>query len=158
MRLFVERLLIDRVPSDAPEPNRYDEELSVSVTESGAPFVEACANPSLVTLTEAEGEGETQIWMVTRTLTDGEGVDNPALVGWATTFTKTTTEAPDAPVMTVSGAAPWSVTITRADAEAPDRDFGGVFDRAFAHPPARRVTGLWGITKTEAPGEAPDQR
>jgi hypothetical protein len=60
--------------------------------------------------------------------------------------------------MTLSNPAPWSVTITRADAEAPDRDFGGLFDQALPHSSPDRAFGLWGITKTEAPGEAPDQR
>ena len=112
MRLFAERLLVDRTSSAVPEPHHYDAELSVSVTESGVPFVEACANPALVTLTEAEGEGETQICLMTRKLTDSESLDRLVAAGetgWATTFTKERGEAPDAPVMTASGPAPWSV-------------------------------------------------
>jgi hypothetical protein len=126
--LFAERLLVDQVKSDVPEPDRYDEELCLSVMADGQPYVEMPLLPSLITLTEAEGEGDTPLSLVTRTKAESEGAD---------------------PLEPQAASHAWAVTITRADAEAPDK-------RATAQ--ERPAFSLWAITKTSAPGEAPDKR
>jgi hypothetical protein len=156
MRLFAERLLVDPIETEVPEADHYDEERAISVTADGRPFVEAPSAPSLVTLTEAEGEGVDQgsqrlgsvpptdsasassaPWATTNTRADGEAPERPIVEDdrlhlWATTMTKATAEAPDAPVMVEGQPAP---------------DLG-----ESASPWSSR----WATTETAAPGEAPD--
>jgi hypothetical protein len=145
MRLFAERFLISPTLTDVPEPARYDEDLAVSVTADGLPFVESLSAP-LVTITKADGEASDAITnTITRTFTEGEGIDEPPEPPMPM--------PPDPPRPEGGG---WGVTITRAEGERPDRnDVPGLEHQASRD--VRRAYGLWGITKTSAPGEKPDR-
>jgi hypothetical protein len=101
-------------------PERYDEQLQLSMTGGGVPFVESVLTPQSVTITRAEGESP-----------DRPDVTAPADLS-SVTMTKVQSEAPDAQAghrATEAGAyeplepqaAFWAITKTSAPGEQPDR-------------------------------------
>lgn len=116
MGLFAERLVTDPEPAVVPAPERYDEQLQLSVTGEGLPFVESVLTPQSVTITRAEGESP-----------DRPDVDAPVDLS-TVTMTKVQSEAPDAqsghcgPYKPLDPqAAFWAITKTSAPGEQPDR-------------------------------------
>lgn len=148
--MFAQRLLVDQsIVAEVPRPARYDSVLQLSVASDGTPFVEASENPGLVTLTEASGESadddRTQLvaTSLTQTFVVSEGADE---------------HDPTPPIVRpLDRAAAAGMTETKAIGEAPDSPVPTTENRQAPDEALGQGAWLWAITKTEAPGEAPDQ-